>query len=82
MNVTTQCDDRFSRTKFDFARTYKMGGGGGLLGRDHLACENGNSPRCPGTRRPTSSELVRTSRMKQRFGSTLDFYSCYTNHNI
>ena len=28
MNVTTQCDDRFSRTKFDFARTYKMGGGG------------------------------------------------------
>ena len=48
MNVTTQCDDRFSRTKFDFAGTYKMG----------------------------------TSRMKQRFGSTLDFYSCYTNHNI
>ena len=28
MNVTTQCDDRFSRTKFDFAGTYKMGGGG------------------------------------------------------
>ena len=27
MNVTTQCDDRFSRTKFDFAGTYKMGGG-------------------------------------------------------
>ena len=27
MNVTTQCGDRLSRTKFDFAGTYKMGGG-------------------------------------------------------
>ena len=26
MNVTTKYDDKFSRTKFDFARTYKTGG--------------------------------------------------------
>ena len=81
MNVTTQCDDRFSRTKFDFAGTYKMGGGG-LLGRDHSACENGNSPRFPGTRRSTSSGLVRTSRKRQCFGSAVDFYLCYTNYRM
>ena len=53
--------------------TYKTGGN--ELGRDHSAGENGNSSRFPGTRRSTSSELVRTSRKRQRFGSTVEFYS-------
>ena len=63
---------RFSRIKFDFAGTYKTGN---LLGRDHSANESGNSSRFPGTRRSTSSELVRTSRRRQRLGSAIDFYS-------
>ena len=44
-------------------------------GRDHSACENGNSSRSTGTKRSASSDLVWTSKMRQRFGSTMDFYS-------
>ena len=55
-----KCDDRFSLA---------------VTGRNHSACENENSSRFPGTRRFASSELVRTSRKRQRFGSAVDFYS-------
>ena len=51
------CDDRFSRNKLDFAEN--------VLGRDHSACESGNSSRFPSTLRSTSSELIRTSRIRQ-----------------
>ena len=61
----------FPRIKLDFAGNLQSGGD--ELSRDHSAYENGNSSRFPGTRRSTSSELIRTSRMRQRFGSTADF---------
>ena len=57
------CNDRFSRTELGFAGNVQNGGK--LLGRDHSAYENGNSSRFPGTRRSTSSELIRTSRIRQ-----------------
>ena len=47
--------------------TYKTGG--------IIISENGNSSRFPGTRRSTSREFVRTSRKRQRLGSTVEFYS-------
>ena len=41
--------------------------------KGQLSSENGNSSRFSGTRRSSTSELLRTSRIRQRFCSTVDF---------
>ena len=67
------CYDRFSRTIELNSRGRHNNNGGKIAPKRQLGSGNGNSSRFPGTRRSTTSELSRTSRIRQRFGSTVDF---------